>query len=64
MSFFSKVRFAKVNDKQMADTELVRRYVLGQLPNDAGVTAAGRRLSPTGNWVCMYALRNTVDCSR
>jgi hypothetical protein len=53
MGIFGKARFAKVNDKQMADTELVRRFVLGHLPNDAGVTAAGRRLPPTGSWVCM-----------
>jgi hypothetical protein len=39
--------------KPNADVKLVKMYLANQLPSDAGVTAAGRRLVPTGKWACM-----------
>ena len=53
MGLFGNDKVAKVATSQKTDSELVRRYVIGQLPNDVGVIAAGRRLPPTGAWLCM-----------
>ena len=53
MGIFGKRKPLGSSGKSNPDAALVLKYLAGQLPNDAGVTAAGRRLTPTGKWVCM-----------
>lgn len=53
LKVFLNSRNAKGNGNRNADVELVRQYLEGRLQNSGGVTAAGRRLLPTGNWLCM-----------
>jgi hypothetical protein len=38
--------------KRNPDADLVTKFVNGQATNTSGVTKAGRRLAPTGKWVC------------
>ena len=50
---FGDARDSGSQRESNADVSLVKKYLANQLTSDAGVTAAGRRLTPTGKWVCM-----------
>jgi hypothetical protein len=53
LGLFGNASDSGLQRESNADVTLVKKYLANQLSSDAGVTAAGRRLSPTGKWVCM-----------